>query len=136
MYVQTDTLLLANVFKNFTNMCLKIYELEFVTFLSAPGLASVAALKKTYGGICNSIYWYAKANDKYMKDYDKNKKSSYPQYWDVNNLHEWAISQKLKVNNFEWVKYTSKFKEDFIKKYNEESDEGYNKNWKNRKPCS
>ena len=48
MYVQTDTLLLANVFKNFTNMCLKIYELDFVKFLSAPGLASVAALKKTW----------------------------------------------------------------------------------------
>ena len=77
------------------------------------------------GGICHSIYRYAKANNKYMKDYDKNKESSYLQYWDVNNLYGWAMSQKLPVNNFEWIKDTSQFNEDFIKNYNEESDEGY-----------
>ena len=60
-----------------------------------------------------------------MKDYDKNKESSYLQYWDVNNLYGWAMSQKLPVNNFEWIKDTSQFNEDFIKNYNEESDEGY-----------
>ena len=76
-------------------------------------------------GICHSIYRYAKANNKYMKDYDKNKESSYLQYWDVNNLYGWAMSQKLPVNNFEWIKDTSQFNEDFIKNYNEESDEGY-----------
>ena len=47
------------------------------------------------------------------------------QYWDVNNLYGWAMSQKLPVNNFEWIKDTSQFNEDFIKNYNEESDEGY-----------
>ena len=77
------------------------------------------------GGICHSIYQYAKANNKYMKDYDKNKESSYIQYWDVNNLYGWAMLQKLPVNNFEWIKDTSQFNEDFIKNYNEESDEGY-----------
>ena len=45
----------------------------------------------TRGGICYSTYWYAKANNKYMKDYDKNKESSYIQYWGVNNLYGWAI---------------------------------------------
>ena len=53
-------------------------------------------------GICHSIYRYG--NSKYMKDYDKNKESSYLQYWDVNKLYGWAMSQKLPVNNFEWVK--------------------------------
>ena len=77
------------------------------------------------GAICHSIYQYAKANNKYMKDYDKNKESSYIQYWDVNNLYGWAMLQKLPVNNFEWIKDTSQFNEDFIKNYNEESDEGY-----------
>ena len=44
---------------------------------------------------------------------------------DVNNLYGWAMSQKLPVNNFKWIKDTSQFNEDFIKNYNEESDEGY-----------
>ena len=59
------------------------------------------------GGICRSIYRYAKANNKYMKDYDKNKESSYNQYCDVNNLYGCAMSQKLPVNSFEWIKDTS-----------------------------
>ena len=77
------------------------------------------------GGICCSIYQYAKTNNKYMKDYDKNKEPSYIQYWDVNNLYGCAMSQKLPVNNFKWIKDTSQFNEDFIKNYNEESDKGY-----------
>ena len=55
-----------------------------------------------------------------MRDYDKNKELSYLQYGDVNNLHGWAISQKLPVNNFVWIKDTSQINEDFIKNYNEE----------------
>ena len=57
--------------------------------------------KGIWGGICHSIYWCAKDNNKYMKGYDKNTGSSYIQYWDVNNLYGWAMSQKLPVNNFE-----------------------------------
>ena len=62
-----------------------------------------------------SLYQYAKANKKYMKDYDQNKESSYLQYWDGNNLYDWAKSQKLPVNNFERIKDTSQFNEDYIK---------------------
>ena len=50
-------------------------------------------------GMCNSIYRYAKANNKYMKGYDKNKEPSCHQYWDVNNSYRWAMTQKLPVNN-------------------------------------
>ena len=60
-----------------------------------------------------------------MKDYDKNEESLYIKYWDVNNLYGWAMFQKPLVNDFEWIKDTSQFNEDFIKNYNEESDEGY-----------
>ena len=81
--------------KTFKKICLKIYQLDPAKFLSAPGLAWQAALKKTEvklelltdidmllmvkkgirGGICNTIHRYAKANNKYVKDYNKNKVS-------------------------------------------------------------
>ena len=103
----SDTLLLADVFENFRNMCLEIYELDPAKCLSAPVLAWQTILKKTKvkldlltdidmllmvekgirGGTCHSIYRYAKANNKYMKGYDKNKESSYLQYWNVKNLY-------------------------------------------------
>ena len=60
-----------------------------------------------------------------MKDYGKNKESSYLKYWNVNNLYGCAISQKLPVNKFEWIEDTSPFNEEFIKNYNEESDKEY-----------
>ena len=72
-----------------------------------------------------SIYRFGKDNNKYVKDYDKNKESSHIQYWNVNNLCGQALSLKLSVTNFEWIKYISQFNEDFIKKYNEKSDEGF-----------
>ena len=145
LHVQSDILLLADVLENFRNMCLEIYELDPTKFLSAPGLAWQAAFKKTKvkldlltdidfllmvekrrrGVICHSIYRDAKANNKYRKDYDENKESSYLQCWDVNNLYGWAMSQKLPVNNFEWIGDYSQFNKDFIKNYNEEGDEGY-----------
>ena len=66
-----------------------------------------------------------KANNKYMKNYDKNNESSYLKYLDANNLYGWAMSQKLPVNGFKWVKNLSKFNEDFMKKYDENSNTGY-----------
>ena len=79
-------------------------------------------LQSNRRGICHSIYRYAKANNKYLKNYDKNKELSYLQYWDGNNLYGWDMSQKLPVNNFEQIENTSQFNEDFIKNYNEERD--------------
>ena len=77
------------------------------------------------GGICHSIHRYAKANNKSMENYDKNKESSYIQYLDANNLYVWAMSQKFPVNNFKWVEDVSRINEEFIKNYNENSSKGY-----------
>ena len=68
---------------------------------------------------------YANANKKYVKNYDKNIKSSYLMYLDANYLYGWAISQKLPVNGFEWVEDLSQFKEDFIKNCDEDRNKGY-----------
>ena len=93
LYVQSDSLLFADVFGNFRNKCIEIYELDPAHFLSAPGLIWQVCLKKTEiilelltdinmllmiekgigGGICHLIHRYVKANNKYMKNYDKNK---------------------------------------------------------------
>ena len=80
--------------------------------------------KGTRGGICQAIHRYTKANNKYMKNYNKDIISSYPMYLDANNLHGQAMSQKLPVNGFKWVKNLSEcnfiqFNESFIRDYDE-----------------
>ena len=79
------------------------------------------------GGICQATYRYAKANNKYMKNYDKNIASSYIEYLDANNLYGWTMSQKLPVNDFKWINIEelSNFNEDFIKNYDENGNIGY-----------
>ena len=144
LYVQSNTLLLADVFENFRDISLKEYELDPAHFLSLPGLAWQACLKKPNielelltdydtllmveegirGGICHSIHRYTKANNKYMKNYNNNKESSYIQYLDANNLYDWAMSKKLPVNGFKWID-NNEINEDFIKNYDENNDKGY-----------
>ena len=99
LHVRSDMLLLADIFENFRNACLNNYELDPAHFISLPGLAWQAYLKKKTtnveldliidydmllmiedgirGGIYHAIKRYAKANNYYMKDYNKNKESSY-----------------------------------------------------------
>ena len=145
LYVQSDTLLLADVFENFRNMCIKVYELDPARFLSLPALAWQACLKKTNvnlelltdydmllmaeegirGGICHAIHRHVKANNKYMKNYNKNKESVYIQYLDANNLYDWAMSQKLPVNGFKRIEDVTDIDEKFIKNYDKDSDKGY-----------
>ena len=147
-YVQSDALLLADVFENFRNMCIKVYELDHMNsahFLSALALAWQACLKKTEvklelltdvdmllmvekgirERICHAIHRYAKANNKYIKDYDETEESSYIQYLDANNLYGWAMYQKSPLSGFKWKKNKSKFTEEFIKNYDEDRDKGY-----------
>ena len=120
LYVKSDTLLLADVFENFRDMCIKENERDPAHFVSLPGLAWQACLKKTNielelltnfdmllmvekrirGRICHSIHRYAKANNKYMQKYNNNEESSYIQYLDASNLYGWAMCKKLPVNGF------------------------------------
>ena len=60
-----------------------------------------------------------------MINHDKDMVSSHLEYLDGKNLYGWAMSQKLHVNGFEWVEELSQFKKDFIKNYDENSDQGY-----------
>ena len=77
------------------------------------------------GGMCQASYRYAKANNKYMKNYNKNKESSFLIYDDANNFYGFPMCKKLPVSDFKWVDDLSIFTEDFIKNYDEESDIGY-----------
>ena len=122
------------MFLKTSEKCVKKFIMQILqTFVSAPGLAWEAALKKAEvklellndidmllmvetgirEGICHAVHGYAKANNKYIKIYDKG--SSYFKYWDVNNSYVWEMLQKLPVNKFEWIDDTSQFNEDFTK---------------------
>ena len=71
------------------------------------------------GGLCHAIQRYAKANNKYMKDYDKKKKSSYIQYLDPN------MTEKLPVRGFRWMEDISIMDEDFVRGYDKNDNKGY-----------
>ena len=114
LYVQSDTSLLADVFENFRDKCIEIYELDPAYFLSTPGLAWQACLKKTgvrlelltdkemllmyeegtRGGMCHATYTYTKANNKYMNKYNENILSSYLIHLDANNFYGWTMCKK------------------------------------------
>ena len=137
--------MLAGVFESFRDKCLDIDKLDPGYFLSAPGLSWQSGLKMTgqtlelltdenmlllyekgiRGGICEAITKYKKANNKYMKNYDKTKPSSYLMYVDANNLYGYAMSKKLRTGDFQWIEDISIFTEDYIKSFDENSDTGY-----------
>ena len=78
------------------------------------------------GGICHAVHRYAKANNEYMKDYDKRKEFSYIQYLDANNLYGAAMSEILPMNGFKWMNDISRIDKKFVKSYDKKnSDKGY-----------
>ena len=106
---------MANLFKN------KGTKLELLTENDTLMMVE----KGIRGRICHAIYRFAKSNNKYMKNYNKNIESSYLMYLDINNLYGWAMFQELPANSFKWKENLSKFNENFIKNYDEDSNKGY-----------
>ena len=122
-YLQTDVLLLADVFENFREVCMKNYGLDPAWYLTAPGLAWDAMLKITKvrmkliidpdialmvdKGICGGVSMisirYGKANNPYMKDYDPTQPTKYIEYVDANNLYGCAMIKKLPYRGFRWM---------------------------------
>ena len=147
LYLKTDVLLLSDIFENFRDTCLKYYGLDPAHYLTSPGLAWDAMLKMTKieldlitdidmalfiekglrGGISYIAHRYARANNKYLPDYNPELDDSYLMYLDANNLYGWAMSERLPTGNFKWLENlpdTPKEIELFLSKYTEDSDKG------------
>ncbi len=142
IYLSTDVLLLADIVESFRNLCLKIYYLDPCHYVSAPSLAFDAMLKYTKvelelfknidfylfcekgirGGFSVITHRFARANNKYLPDYDSSKASSYIMYLDANNLYGWSMSQKMPHNKFQWE---SVDKYNFIMNGDVDGDRGY-----------
>jgi len=128
LYLKTDVLLLMDVFENFRNLSTKTYSIDPAYYVSLPGFAFDAMLLKVdnlvkahggmhlmtdpdmylmieraiRGGVSMIIKRYAKANNKYMKNYARHIASSFIKYVDMNNLYGGAMCKKLPLNNFRW----------------------------------
>ena len=142
-YLQSDILLLADVFENFRKTCLEYYKLDPCHYFTSPGLSWDAMLKMTdiklelmtdidmfqfiakglRGGISYIANRYGEANNKYMKSYDEKAPSKYIMYLDANNLYGWAMSQYLPAGGFKWMKQEHIDKLD-LGKYKEDSKKG------------
>ena len=135
-YLKIDFLLLADVFEKFTDTCLKFYGLDPCHYFSPPGLSWDAMLKmagvklekiseidkylfiekRLRGGIFYTAKRYAKANNKYMNDYDSKKPSTFITYLDMNYLYGWGLSEYLPYDGFEWLKNVDGFDVNSINK--------------------
>ena len=125
LYNRVDVLLLADVFENFRDICVKNYKLDPTHYYTAPGLAWDASLKVTEvelellsdidtllmvekgikGGVSMISNRYGKANTKNMgKSFIKKEPSKYIPYLDANNLYSWAMSKPLPTHGFKWMK--------------------------------
>jgi hypothetical protein len=123
LYLKTDVLILADVFENFINTAVEFYNLDPCHYLTLPNFAWDAMLRKTEieldqltdidkyqmiekglrGGISMITHRHGEANNKYLKDYDPSKESTYLSYLDANNLYGWAMIQQLPESNFNFV---------------------------------
>ncbi|XP_020297388.1 uncharacterized protein LOC109861944 [Pseudomyrmex gracilis] len=123
LYLKIDVLLLADIFENFRESCIRSYGLDPAHYYTLPGYTWDAMLKHTgitfdlltdvdmvmfikhsiRGDLSQCSTRYAHANNKYMQTYDSSKPTSYLMYFDINNLYGWAICQPLPYAAFQWV---------------------------------
>ena len=123
LHLKSDILLLADVFENFKSTCLQYYKSDPCHYFTSPELSWDAKLKMTdiklelmtdtdmfqsiEKGTCGGNSYianrYGGANNKYMKEYKKEKPSKYIQYLDANNLYGYAMSQCLRAGGFKWL---------------------------------
>ena len=123
LYQETDVLLLADVFEEFRNVCLRHYKLDPAWYYTSPGLAWDARLKMTgvnlellhdqdmllmvekgiRGGVSMISKRYGRANNEYMEEYDPSLPSKHIIYLDENNLYGWAMSKRLPTHGFKWM---------------------------------
>ena len=142
LYLQSDVLLLTDVFENFRNTCMQYYGLDPCHYFTSPGLSWDAMLKMTKvklelmkninmyqfiekgmrGGVSYITNRYGKANNKYMEGYNEKKPSKYIMYLDANSLYGWAMSQYLPYGSFKWLSDEELNKID-LGKYKEDSRE-------------
>lgn len=122
LYLKIDILALSDIFENFREMCSTTYKLDPAHYFTLPGFTFDAMLKYTKvnielltnidqilfiekgirGGICHCANRYTKVNNKYIKEYDPSKRSSYLMYFDINSLYPWAMCENLPLSEFEW----------------------------------
>ena len=135
LYLETDVLLLADVFENFRRTCMENYKLDPAHYVSAPSLSWDAFLKKSgenielvsdmdmfqffekgmRGGTSYISHRHSTANNKYMETYNEEDESKFLMYLDANNLYGWAMSQPLPNGEFEWVEDVDNIKlEDYL----------------------
>ena len=128
-YLENDVLLLADVFEKFIATCLKYYGLDPCHYFSSPRLSCEEMLKMTgvklekisdidkylfiekglRGGISYIAKRYAKANNKYINDYDPQNQSIFISYLDMNDLYGWAMSEYLPYEEFKWFRNVDEF---------------------------
>ncbi|XP_066596570.1 uncharacterized protein [Prorops nasuta] len=142
LYLKTDVLLLADIFENFRKSCINNYRLDSVHYFSLPSYTWDVMLfyndiklelvtdidmltfieRGIRGGLSQCSNRYAKANNKFLSNYNSSESSRYLMYFDVNNLYGWAMSQALPFGQFEWVENCENFN---VNDYADDSDTGY-----------
>lgn len=152
LYLKLDVILLADVWCNFRSICLNNDGLEPSTFVSLPSYSLNNLLRRKQiqnpsfkielfnkeqsdmymfsesgirGGISTITNRYAQANNKYMKDYDSSKPTSFIKYLDANNLYGYAMSEYLPIGNYHWDTSIDKFTSEYISTISDTNDTGY-----------